>query len=63
MFNQMIFRMDDFEKEYPDFDWKNTPANIQAVEIVHVQNMNTSENKSISQNKSMKKAKSLPKLH
>ena len=26
MFNQMFFRMDDFEKEYPDFDWKNTPA-------------------------------------
>ena len=22
----MIIILDDFEKEYPDFDWKNTPA-------------------------------------
>ena len=22
----MILVMDDFEKEYPEFDWKNTPA-------------------------------------
>jgi len=48
----MIFIMDDFEKEFPDFDWKNTPAyKHPGEEIVHVQNTNTSENKLILQNK------------
>jgi len=45
--------MDDFEKEYPGFDWKNTHTNIQEEEIVLVQNTNTFESRSILQSKLM----------
>ena len=46
--------MDDFEKEYPDFDWKNTPAyKHPGGKIVHVQNMNIFENKLNLQNRLM----------
>ena len=52
MLNQMIYNMDDFEKEYPEFDWKIHPhTNILGAEIVHALNTNTSENRLILQNK------------
>jgi len=44
--------MDDFDKEFPDFDWKNTPAyKHPAVKTAHALSMNMSESKLSLRNK------------
>ena len=55
--------MDDFEKEYPGFDWKNTPAyKHPGGKDCPCPNMNTSENRSTLQNRLMKKEKKHQKI-